>query len=123
MLNFEMTGVPMVGKDYFLYITGFDKSNLAEISNAHAGENLIGLLPTAQELGLFRRSDNYPFFEVFGVPSHTYCTFDFTNFDHYHGVDDEPQIMNFAHMADVVNRIIPVIEGISNAAEQEVTGN
>lgn len=123
MLNFEMTGVPMVDKDYFLYITGYDKSNLAEVSNAHAEENLIGLLPTAQELNLFQRSDNYPFHEVFGVPSHTYCTFDFTNFDHYHGVDDEPQIMDFAHMAEVVNRIIPVIEGITNAAEKEITAN
>ncbi|MDH3697909.1 MAG: M28 family peptidase [Flavobacteriaceae bacterium] len=123
MLNFEMTGVPMVGKDYFLYITGYDKSNLAEVSNEHAGENLIGLLPTAQELNLFQRSDNYPFHEVFGVPAHTYCTFDFTNFDHYHGVDDEPQIMDFDHMAEVVNRIIPVIEGITNAAEQEVITN
>ena len=123
MLNFEMTGVPMVGKEYFLYITGYDKSNLAAISNVYAGENLIGLLPTAQELNLFQRSDNYPFHEVFGVPSHTYCTFDFTNFDHYHGVGDEPQIMDFEHMAEVVNRLIPVVEGISNAADKEIISN
>ncbi|NND16177.1 MAG: M28 family peptidase [Eudoraea sp.] len=123
MINFEMTGVPMIGKEYFMYITGYDKSNLAEVSNSHAGENLIGLLPTAEEMNLFQRSDNYPFHDVFGVPSHTYCTFDFTNFDHYHGVDDEPQIMDFTHMADVVNRIIPVIEGITNAAEKEITSN
>ena len=120
MLNFEMTGVPLIGKDYFLYITGFEKSNLAAVSNEHAGKKLIGFLPTAKEFNLFQRSDNYPFHEVFGVPSHTFCTFDFTNFDHYHKVGDEADIMDFNHMAEVVNALIPVIEGISNAAEKEI---
>ena len=123
MLNFEMTGVPLVGKDYFLYITGYDMSNLATISNEIAGKNLIGFLPTAKEFNLFQRSDNYPFHEVFGTPSHTFCTFDFTNFDHYHGVDDEPEIMDFSHMAEVVNSLIPVIDGISNAAERKIQSN
>ena len=123
MLNFEMTGVPLIGKDYFLYITGFEKSNLAAVSNEYAGKNLIGFLPTAKEFNLFQRSDNYPFYDVFGVPSHTYCTFDFTNFDHYHGVGDEPQIMDFNHMAEVVNSLIPVLESISNSPEQEIQAN
>lgn len=122
MLNFEMTGVPLVDKDYFMYITGYDQSNLAEISNKYAKKKLIGFLPTAKEFNLFQRSDNYPFHEVFGVPAHTFCTFDFTNFDHYHGVDDEPKIMDFKHMAEVVNSLIPVVEGISNAEEQEILG-
>lgn len=123
MLNFEMTGVPLIGKDYFIYITGYEMSNLAEVGNAHAGKNLIGFLPTAKEFNLFQRSDNYPFHEIFGVPSHTLCTFDFTNFDHYHGVGDEPQIMDFNHMAEVVNALIPVVEGISNASQQEIISN
>lgn len=123
MLNFEMTGVPLVGKDYVMYLTGYEMSNLADISNEYAGKKLIGFLPTAKEFNLFQRSDNYPFHEVFGVPSHTLCTFDFTNFDHYHGVDDEPEIMDFDHMAAVVNSLIPVINKISNAPEQEIKNN
>lgn len=120
MLNFEMTGVPMVGKDYFMYITGYNKSNLAEVSNKYAEENLIGFLETAQEFNLFQRSDNYPFHDVFNVPSQTFCTFDFTNFNHYHKVGDEVSEMDFDHMAAVVNKMIPVIEGITNAAEKEI---
>ncbi len=120
MLNFEMTGVPMKGKSYFIYITGFDKSNLAEVSNNYAGEKLIGYLPQAKEYDLFKRSDNYPFYEQFGVPSHTYCTFDFSNFAHYHGVGDEVSEMNLDHMVEVVNKMIPVVEGIANAATQEI---
>lgn len=120
MLNFEMTGVPLVGRDYFIYITGYNKSNLAEIGNKYAEEKLIGFLETAQEFNLFQRSDNFPFHEVFNVPSQTFCTFDFTNFNHYHKVGDEVSEMDFTHMALVVNKLIPVIEGISNADQKEI---
>lgn len=120
MLNFEMTGVPLQGKDYFVYVTGYKKSNLAAVNNEYAKENLVGYLPTASEYNLFQRSDNYPFYQEFGVPSHTYCTFDFTNFDHYHKVGDENDIMDFDHMATLVNKMLPVLEGISNAPTQEI---
>lgn len=123
MLNFEMTGVPLRGKDYLVYITGYKKSNLAEISNGYAKENLVGFLPTAREYSLFQRSDNYPFHKEFGVPSHTYCAFDFTNFDHYHKVGDELSLIDFDHMATLVNKMLPVLEGISNANEQEIKVN
>jgi len=123
MLNFEMTGVPLQGKDYEMYVTGYKNSNLAEISNTYAKENLIGYLPRAREFGLFQRSDNYPFHTEFMVPSHTYCTFDFTNFDHYHKVGDEVALMDFSHMAKMVNKMIPVLEGIANAGTQEIKLN
>ena len=120
MLNFEMLGVPLRSKKYELYITGYEKSNLAEISNKYAQDNLIGFLPTAEKYGLFQRSDNYDFYKEFGIPSHTYCTFDFTNFDFYHKVNDEVSEMDFEHMARVINKMIPMVEGISNSATQEV---
>ena len=120
MLNFEMTGVPMRDKDYLMYVTGYEMSNLAEISNDYAGEKLVGFLPTAKEFNLYQRSDNYPFHEEFGVPSHTFCTFDFTNFAYYHKVGDEVSLMDFDHMAALVNKTIPVIEGIANAPSQEI---
>ncbi|SNZ01525.1 M28 family metallopeptidase [Flagellimonas pacifica] len=123
MLNFEMTGVPLQGKEYFVYITGYDNSNLAAICNNYAKENLVGFLPTAKEYNLFQRSDNYPFHKEFGVPSHTYCTFDFTNFNHYHKVGDEIDLMDFDHMATLVNKLLPVLEGIANAPTQEVKIN
>lgn len=123
MLNFEMVGVALVDKDYFMYITGYEKSNLAEVSNGYAKEKLIGFLPTAKEFNLYQRSDNYAFHKEFGVPSHTYSTFDFTNFDHYHKVGDESTLMDFSHMATIVNKSIPVVEGIANAATKEIKYN
>jgi leucyl aminopeptidase len=123
MLNFEMVGVPLVDKEYLLYLTGYELSNLADMSNSYSDEKVAGFLPKAKEFSLFMRSDNYPFHELFKVPSQTYSTFDFTNFDHYHKVGDEASLMNFDHMANVVNKIIPVMEGIMNAPTKEIKYN
>lgn len=123
MLNFEMVGVPIVDKDHLMYLTGYELSNLADVSNSYSDEKVVGFLPKAKEFNLFKRSDNLPFHELFNVPSQTYSTFDFTNFDHYHKVGDEATLMDFDHMANVVNKIIPVMEGIINAPVQEIKYN
>ncbi|WP_299801066.1 M28 family peptidase [uncultured Maribacter sp.] len=123
MLNFEMVGVPMVGKDHSLYLTGFELSNLAELSNGYANKNLVGFLPKAKEFNLFRRSDNAPFHDEFNVPSQTYSSFDFTNFGEYHKVGDEASLMDYEFMATIVNESVPMLEGIINALVKEVKYN
>ncbi|MGB3143444.1 MAG: M20/M25/M40 family metallo-hydrolase [Maribacter sp.] len=123
MLNFEMIGVPMVDKDHSLYLTGYQLSNLAEITNAYAHKNLVGFLPKAKEFNLFRRSDNAPFHDLFNVPSQTYSSFDFTNFDYYHKVGDEASKMDFIFMSTIVNEMIPVLSGIVNSSTKEIKYN
>jgi len=120
MLNFEMTGVPME-KSYLMYLTGYEKSNLADLCNQYGGADLVGFLPTASEYNLFLRSDNFPFYEEFKVPSHTFSSFDFENYAYYHQPGDEPSRMDFSHMANLVNRVIPAISGIANAERREIT--
>ena len=123
MLNFEMVGVPMVEKDHSLYLTGYELSNLAEISNGYANKNLVGFLPKAKEFNLFRRSDNAPFHDEFNVPSQTYSSFDFTNFGEYHKVGDEASLMDYDFMATIVSETVPMLEGIINAPIKEVKYN
>jgi hypothetical protein len=123
MLNFEMVGVPMVDKDHSLYLTGYELSNLAEVSNRYAHKNLVGFLPKAKEFNLFRRSDNAPFHDIFNVPSQTYSTFDFTNFGEYHKVGDEASLMDYIHMATIVNETIPMITSIVNSPIKELKYN
>jgi len=120
VLNYEMTGVPMTDKDYLVYVSGYNKSNIAEVGNSFSDEKIVGFLPTAEGFNLFMRSDNYPFYREFSVPAHTFSTFDFTNFDHYHQVGDEADVMDFEHMARVVNKMIPVVEGIANSNTKEI---
>lgn len=121
MLNFEMTGVPMNGKEYLTYITGYQRSNLAEVINTYGGQDLVGYLPTAKEYNLFQRSDNYAFYQEFRVPSHTITTFDFENYSYYHLPGDEPSRMDYNHMAGLVNRMIPAIQGIANEKERKIS--
>jgi hypothetical protein len=123
MLNFEMVGVPMQQKDYQLYLTGYEKSNLAELSNRFGGDGLVGLLPQAEEYNLFQRSDNYAFYKVFNIPSHTYSTFDFTNYAYYHQPGDEAGRMDINHMTNLVNRMLPVLVGMANLPSDQLTVN
>jgi len=118
-----MVGVPLQNRDYLMYLTGYNLSNLAAVSNSYSNQTVAGFLPKAKEFNLFNRSDNAPFHEIYNVPSHTYSTFDFTNFDHYHQVGDEADAMDFGHMAKVVNTLIPVMQSIINSPEQEIKYN
>ena len=118
-----MIGVPLVGKEYTAYLTGYEKSNLANKFNEYSSANLAGYLPEAKEYQLFFRSDNYPFFKEFNVPCHTFCTFDFTNFDYYHHVDDEIDKLDFKHMTNLVEAFIPGVEGVVNSSKGEIKLN
>ena len=120
MLNFEMTGVPMRDKDYLTYVTGYSKSNLAAVANSLVSGDPIGYLPKETEFSLFQRSDNYPFHSIFKIPSHTFCTFDFSNYPHYHKASDEPEELDYKHMSDLVNQLIPIVERLSNSKDQLV---
>ncbi|SCY44839.1 Peptidase family M28 [Nonlabens sp. Hel1_33_55] len=110
MINLEMTGTPMVGKDYITYLTGYDTSNMGEIFNKENENRVVtAKLEAAAQMNLFVRSDNYAFYEVFKVPSQTLSTFDFTNFDEYHKVGDEISGVNAQHMSEVVDAVFPGI--------------
>ncbi|SOC80691.1 Peptidase family M28 [Salinimicrobium sediminis] len=120
MFNIEMIGVPMKGRAYKAYLTGYDASNLAEKFNEYAGENVLGFLPEAKQYSLFQRSDNYPFYQDFNIPAQTISTFDFTNYPYYHHVDDEFELMDTAHMEELVEAIIPGLIKMANTPEKEI---
>ncbi|WP_308990906.1 M20/M25/M40 family metallo-hydrolase [Mariniflexile litorale] len=120
MINFEMIGVPRAENETMAYITGYNMSNMAEKLNSYANTEIVGFLPKAKEYNLFKRSDNYPFYEAFEIPAQAISTFDFTNFDYYHHVDDEADKMDFKHMTSFINKMIPALEGMVNASTKEI---
>ena len=123
MLNFEMIGVPRAANEPMSYMSGYERSNFAETLNRYAGEEVVAFFPKAKSFGLFRRSDNFPFFKALKMPAHAISTFDFSNFDYYHHVDDEADKMNYEHMASFMNKMIPALEGMINAPTKEVVLN
>lgn len=123
MINFEMIGVPRAEEESMAYMSGYNRSNFAVTLNKYAGEEVVGFFPKAKEFQLFYRSDNYPFFKEFNMPAHAISTFDFTNFDYYHHVDDEADKMDYIHMTNFVNKMIPALEGMMNSPTKEVVLN
>ncbi|MDT0558441.1 M28 family peptidase [Ichthyenterobacterium sp. W332] len=123
MINFEMIGVPRAADKSMAYMSGYNRSNFAPILNKYGGEEVVGFFPKAKEFNLFFRSDNFPFFKELNIPAHAISTFDFTNFDYYHHVDDEADKMDYEHMTKFINKMIPALEGMMNASVKEVVLN
>ena len=120
MVNFEMIGVPFKDRDYEAFVSGYDKSNMASKINEYVGSSLIGFSDVSKKYSLFKRSDNYPFYQEFNAPCQTISSCDLTNFDYYHHVDDEISELDFDFMADLINKIIPAIEQMSNTPTKEI---
>jgi Zn-dependent M28 family amino/carboxypeptidase len=120
MVNFEMIGVPFIGRDYEAFVTGYDLSNMADKINEYTNSNLIGFSEKAKEFQLFKRSDNYAFYKEFGLPCQTISSCDLSNYDYYHHVDDEAEKMDYEHMASLINSLIPAIETMSNTPTKEI---
>ncbi|MEL0454870.1 M28 family peptidase [Flavobacteriaceae bacterium SZ-1-7] len=123
MVNFEMIGVPLKDRDYSAFLTGYDVSNMANVLNGYVGEKILGKSDIAMKYELFKRSDNYPFYELFKVPCQTISSCDLSNFDYYHHVDDEADKIDYKHMANFLNQIIPALEGMINAPTKEIKLN
>jgi Zn-dependent M28 family amino/carboxypeptidase len=120
MINFEMIGIPMKNRGFKAYLSGYDLSNMADKINELTKTKTIGLLPKAKSFNLFKRSDNYPFYQDFKVPSQTVSTFDFENYDYYHHVDDESELMDYTFMASLLNEIKPAIVHFANTSSKEI---
>lgn len=124
MINFEMLGVPFKdNRGYDVFLTGYDLSNMADKINEYVGLNVVGKSEVSLKYNLFKRSDNYPFYEAFKLPCQTISSCDLTNYDYYHHVDDEMDKMDYEHMANVANKLIPAIEAMSNTESKEIKMN
>ncbi len=123
MINFEMVGVPRAEGKSMAYMSGYNRSNFAPKLNEYASEDVVGFFPKAKEFQLFFRSDNFPFYKELNIPAHAISTFDFTNYDYYHHVDDEADKMDYDHMAAFINKMVPAFKGILNSPTKEVKLN
>jgi len=120
MINFEMIGVPLTAKPQKAYLTGYEKSDMAQLINEMFGSELIIQLAIEKRMGLFMRSDNFPFFLKHNIPAHTISTFDFNNYDYYHHLDDESSNLDATHMAKLIEKCATAIEKLLNHDETPV---
>lgn len=120
MINFEMIGVPLKDTDYQVFLSGYDLSNMADKINEYVGGHLIGSSEFAIKNNLFKRSDNFPFYEEFKLPCQTISSCDLSNYDYYHHVYDEIEQLDLEFMARLINQTIPAIDKMSNTPTKEI---
>ena len=101
MINFEMLGATLTTGENQVYMTGYQLSNMPEVMNQYA-PNFVQFLPEAQQYNLFKRSDNYSFYQAFNVPAQTLSTFDFKNYDYYHKAGDQADKLDVENMNSVI---------------------
>ncbi|MEJ2112673.1 MAG: M28 family peptidase [Flavobacteriaceae bacterium] len=120
MLNFEMTGVPLIDRDYVVFLSGYDLSNMALKINEYLDNKFIGSSEIAKRYNMFSRSDNYAFFVEFGLPCQSISSCDLSNYDYYHHVDDEADKLDYDFMANLINKIVPAIEKMCDTPTKEI---
>jgi len=120
MVNFEMIGVPFTDRDYVAFVSGYDLSNMALKINEYVGNNLIGSSEVAKKYNLFKQSDNYAFYQEFGLPCQSISSCDLSNYDYYHHVDDEADKLDYNHMVSLINKVIPALEKMCNTPTKEI---
>lgn len=107
VLNIEMIGHPLSDTPNQIYITGYEKSDFAVVSNKLLGRKFI--VHKQFSTRLFPNSDNYPFYSEFKIPSHTLSTYDFRNDAFFHKPGDEASNLNIGHMDKIINNIAGLI--------------
>ncbi|RAJ13503.1 M28 family peptidase [Olleya aquimaris] len=123
MINLEMIGVPFKDRDYIAFVTGYDVSNIADKMNDYSGKKVIGYSEVSKKYNLFRQSDNFAFYKEFNLPCHTISSCDLSNYDYYHHVDDEADKLDYDHMVNLINSIIPGLEKMTNTPSKEIVLN
>ncbi len=111
-INFEMIGRPLTSDSSKVYITGFDKSDFAQTANALLNNDFIKFEKIDTEHRLFNQADNYPFYEIFHIPSHTLSTYDFRNDAYYHKLKDEYSHLNIKHLNYIVDRSTQIVKAL-----------
>ena len=101
VINFEMIGKEMKIGTNKVYLTGYKTSNLAQEINS-AIPDFVTFFPKSKEFNLFQRSDNYPFYKAFNIPSQTLSSFDFENYKYYHHFDDEVNNLNIENLNAII---------------------
>ncbi len=69
---------------------------------------------------VFQLSDNYPLYEKLKIQAHTFCTFDFNNYQHYHELSDEIDNLDIENTGIIVRNIAAGLTKIANSNTREI---
>ncbi|MEC5157571.1 M28 family peptidase [Chryseobacterium sp. MP_3.2] len=112
LFNFEMMATVSQFGPNAVYMTGDEFSDVDEIFNAKAVNNLkINADPYLGQ-GLFYRSDNVSFVKK-NIIAHSISTVDMTTAEHYHQPNDDITVVNFKNLTQIINNFGKTIEKLT----------
>lgn len=112
LFNFEMMATVSQFGQNAVYMTGDEFSDLDEIFNTKAVNNLkINADPYLGQ-GLFYRSDNVSFVKK-NIIAHSISTVDMTTAKHYHQLNDDITVVNFKNLTQIINNFGKTIEKLT----------
>ncbi len=121
-VNIDMIGSEATNQPEKVYLSGDMYSNMCEIFNKYIGsEEVVNYKKGFFDV--FRLSDNYPIYSNLNIPSHTFCTFDFRNYEHYHKVSDEIQNIDLENTGIIIRNIAKGFIELLNSQEKEIRLN
>ncbi len=101
----EMIGKASVYGTGTVWMTGSERSNLAELFNKTLVKKQMEIYPDPYpKLALFYRSDNISFAKL-GVPAHTFSSSPMENNNDYHQSTDTVSTLNFPAMYSVIKTL------------------
>lgn len=118
-INIDMIGSEVTNQPGKVYLSGSSYSNMLEVYNKHIGSK-EAVKYKKGFFDVFSLSDNYPLYNELNIPAHTFCTFDFKNYKHYHRVSDEIQNLDIENTCIIVRNISKGFLGVVNSTEKEI---
>ena len=112
LFNFEMIATVSQFGPNALYMTGDEFSDLDELFNQQAVNNLKIQPDPYQGQNLFYRSDNVSFVKQ-KIIAHSFSTVDMTTAKHYHQLNDDLEIVDFDNLTQIINNFGKTIEKLT----------
>jgi len=110
MINIEMIGKPSKFGHGKLWMTGYERSNLAELLNNNLKDAQIYPDPYPK-YNLFYRSDNATLARL-GVPAHSFSSSQIDIDKHYHQVSDDVSTLDIQSMHQVIESLAEAVDGL-----------
>lgn len=112
LFNFEMVATVAKFGPNALYMTGDEFSDLDELFNGKAANDLTIFPDPYKGQQLFYRSDNVSFVKK-KIIAHSFSTVDMNTAKHYHQLNDDVSVVNFENLTQIINNVGETLEKLT----------
>lgn len=112
LFNFEMVATVSQFGPNAMYMTGDEFSDLDELINQNAANNLKINEDPYKRQKLFYRSDNVVFVKK-KIIAHSFSTVDMTKAKHYHQLNDDLSVVDFDNLTQIINNFGKTVERLN----------